>query len=94
MSERAKIKLFVNMNERGACAKIPLEKIKALSYRIGLYPVSSVSAAAQAVLSLFGTLKKTGSTQSCADSLYSIVQLWDDMGLKEETEKYLPLYKK
>ena len=94
VSERAKIKLLVNMNERGACAKIPMEKIKALSYRIGLYPVSSVSVAAQAVLSLFETMKKTGSTQSCAESLYSITQLWDDMGLKDQTEKYLPLYKK
>ena len=89
---QAKIPLLINMNEKGACAKIPLEQIKALNYRIGLYPVASVTAAAQAYCNLFRTIHETGSTLGYVDSMYSIKQLMNDMGLQDLTDTYLPLY--
>lgn len=74
VAAQAKIPLLINMNEKGACAKIPLEQIKALNYRIGLYPVASVTAAAQAYCNLFRTIHETGSTLGYVDSMYSIKQ--------------------
>lgn len=92
VAAQAKIPLLINMNENGACAKIPLEQIKALNYRIGLYPVASVTAAAQAYCNLFRTIHETGSTLGYVDSMYSIKQLMNDMGLQDLTDTYLPLY--
>ena len=92
VAAQAKIPLLINMNEKGACAKIPLEQIKALNYRIGLYPVASVTAAAQAYCNLFRTIHETGSTLGYVDSMYSIKQLMNDMGLQDLTDTYLPLY--
>ena len=92
VAAQAKIPLLINMNEKGACAKIPLEQIKALNYRIGLYPVASVTAAAQAYCDLFRTIHETGSTLGYVDSMYSIKQLMNDMGLQDLTDTYLPLY--
>lgn len=92
VAAQAKIPLLINMNEKGACAKVPLEQIKALNYRIGLYPVASVTAAAQAYCDLFRTIHETGSTLGYVDSMYSIKQLMNDMGLQDLTDTYLPLY--
>lgn len=92
VAAQAKIPLLINMNEKGACVKIPLEQIKALNYRIGLYPVASVTAAAQAYCDLFRTIHETGSTLGYVDSMYSIKQLMNDMGLQDLTDTYLPLY--
>lgn len=92
VAAQAKIPLLINMNEKGACATIPLEQIKALNYRIGLYPVASVTAAAQAYCDLFRTIHETGSTLGYVDSMYSIKQLMNDMGLQDLTDTYLPLY--
>ena len=92
VAAQAKIPLLINMNEKGACAKVPLEQIKALNYRIGLYPVAPVTAAAQAYCDLFRTIHETGSTLGYVDSMYSIKQLMNDMGLQDLTDTYLPLY--
>ena len=54
--------------------------------------VASVTAAAQAYCNLFRTIHETGSTLGYVDSMYSIKQLMNDMGLQDLTDTYLPLY--
>lgn len=92
VSERAKIKLMVNMNEKGVCADVDLEKIKKMNYQIGLYPVSTMAVAAKALHTLLHTLKQTGSTKDCRAQMYNPVEVYNMMGLGSLTEKYLGMY--
>lgn len=92
VSEKARIKLLINMNEKGVCADVDLEKIKRMNYRIGLYPVSAMAVAAKAFDTLFHTLQQTGSTRDCRSQMYNPVDVYNMMGLNSLTEEYLGMY--
>lgn len=92
VSEKAKIRLMINMNEKGVCADVDLEKIKRMNYQIGLYPVSTMAAAAEAFYTLLHTLRQTGSTKDCRSRMCHPVDIYNMMGLNSLTEEYSGLY--
>lgn len=85
-------KLLINMNEKGAAANLPIERIKALGYRIGLFPVSAMAASAKAVEAVFSDLMSHESTASQRDNMSNPADVYNMMGLNALTEKNLRLY--
>lgn len=92
IAEEAEIPLMINMNEKGVAANLPIDEVKELGYRIGLYPVSAMAVAANAMHDLFVDLKATATTLKHRDHMYNPVKVYNSMGLQSLTDKYLPLY--
>lgn len=84
--------LLANMNEKGFCASLAPQLIRDLGFKAGLFPVSSMAAAALAMERIFQTLKTEGTTAALADSLYPVTELYDRFGLGRLTRTYGSLY--
>ena len=70
VSDEAKIPLMVNLNEKGFVGgNVPIEEVKALNYSIGLFPISSMLAAAQGMIEVLGALADQGSTLGVRDKM-------------------------
>lgn len=94
VAQGAKIKLLVNMNERGVAANIPIGEIKELGYRIGLYPVSTMAIAAKSMYDMLCNLMETEDTLKYREQMFNPMDVYNMMGLTDLTEKYLKLYDK
>lgn len=92
VSGRAKAKLLLNLNEKGFCGSVPIEQIKALNYRIGLFPISTMLAAAQGMIRVMEALRQDGSTLSVRDLMCSPPVVHNMMGLKELSDEYIKFY--
>lgn len=93
VSREAKAKLLVNLNEKGFCGGVPIETIKSLNYRIGLFPISTMLAAAQGMIGVMEALKRDGSTLSARELMCNPPVVHNMMGLKALSEKYSRYYK-
>lgn len=69
LSAQANLPLMINLNEKGFCGSLPTEQIKKLNYCIGLFPISSMLAAAKGMMNVLGVLAKKGSTLSARDAM-------------------------
>jgi len=92
VASNAKIKLLVNMNERGAAANLPVEHIKSLGYRVGLFPVSAMAVAAKSMYDLFANLFEQESTLKDREKMFNPVEVYNMMGLGTLTEEYIKMY--
>lgn len=92
VARESKIKLLVNMNEKSVAANMPIEKIKELDYKIGLYPVSTMAVAAKSVYNLLVDLIKDENTLKHRDNMFNPVEVYNMMGLDSLTEEYNKLY--
>jgi len=92
VAKESKIKLLVNMNEKGVAAKVPIEYIKELGYKIGLYPVSTMAIAAKAMYDMLCNLMEEESTLKYREQMFNPVDVYNMMGLTSLTEEYSKLY--
>ena len=94
VSEESKIKLMINLNEKGFPASLSYDELMEFNYKLGLYPMSSVLSAAFAVESVFEDLITNKSTLKSRDRMvYPALKLYNLMGLEEVTEEYSKYYK-
>ena len=94
ISDEAAIPLMVNLNEKGFVGgNVPIEEVKALRYSIGLFPISSMLAAAQGMIEVMGALADRGSTLSARDKMTDPpTRIHNMMGQTALVEKYAPYY--
>lgn len=94
ISDEAAIPLMVNLNEKGFVGgNVPIEEVKALRYSIGLFPISSMLAAAQGMIEVMGALADRGSTLSVRDKMTDPpTRIHNMMGQTALVEKYTPYY--
>lgn len=94
VSERSKVPLMVNMNEKGFVGgNVPTEQVKALNYSIGLFPISSMLAASQGMIDVLGTLADKGTTLTVRDKMTNPpTRIHNMMGQSSLVEKYEPYY--
>ena len=94
ISDEAAIPLMVNLNEKGFVGgNVPIEEVKALRYSIGLFPISSMLAAAQGMNEVMGALADRGSTLSVRDKMTDPpTRIHNMMGQTALVEKYAPYY--
>lgn len=88
----AKVKLLVNMNEKGIAANLPIGKIKNLNYKIGLYPVSTMAVAAKSMYDMLKDLMNDENTLKHRNHMYNPVEVYDMMGLSSLTNEYSQMY--
>lgn len=93
VAEKAKVKLLINMNEKGAAANVPIDLIKRLGYKIGLFPVSTMATAAKAMSDMLADMFKDESTAKHRANMFNPVEIYNMMGLDSLTEEALKLYK-
>ena len=96
VSDEAKIPLMVNLNEKGFVGgNVPIEEVKALNYSIGLFPISSMLAAAQGMIEVLGALADQGSTLGVRDKMTDPpTKIHRMMGQFKQKKKYAPYYDK
>ncbi|HLR33953.1 MAG TPA: isocitrate lyase/phosphoenolpyruvate mutase family protein [Tissierellales bacterium] len=92
VAKKSKIKLLINMNEKGVAANLPIEDIKKLGYRIGLYPVSTMAIAAKSMYDMLCDLIEDEHTLKHRDKMFNPVEVYNMMGLSTLTEEYLKMY--
>ena len=94
ISDEAAIPLMVNLNEKGFVGgNVPIEEVKDLRYSIGLFPISSMLAAAQGMIEVMGALADRGSTLSVRDKMTDPpTRIHNMMGQTALVEKYAPYY--
>lgn len=94
ISDEARIPLMVNLNEKGFVGgNVPIEQVKALRYTIGLFPISSMLAAAQGMIEVLGALADQGSTLGVRDKMTDPpTRIHRMMGQFSLVEKYAPYY--
>lgn len=94
VSEKAAIPLMVNLNEKGFCGGLPTGQIRDLNYRIGLFPISSMLAAAKGMIDVLGELARTDSTLAVRSRMVDPpVTVHNMMGQASLVEKYAPYYR-
>lgn len=95
VAHEANIPLMVNLNEKGFVGgQVPPEKVKALGFQIGLFPISAMLAASQGMFDVLGELAKTGSTLNVRDKMTNPpTRVHAMMGQFSLVEKYAPYYK-
>jgi len=94
VSAEAKIPLMVNLNEKGFVGGLPIDRVTKLNYSIGLFPISSMLAAAQGIIDVMGSLANTGSTLTVREKMTNPpTKIHNMMGQKFLTEKYGAYYK-
>ena len=76
-----KAPLLLNLIEGGKTPLITLEEAKQLGFKIILYPVSALLAAAKAVLEVFRHLREKGTTIGVLDRLMSFEEFESVVGL-------------
>jgi 2-methylisocitrate lyase-like PEP mutase family enzyme len=64
------VPLIANMVEGGRTPVLGKARLEALGYRIAIYPVTGLLAAAKALERAYGALKETGSSEGRKDDLY------------------------
>ena len=95
ISKEADIPLMVNLNEKGFVGGLPTEQVKTLNYEIGLFPISSMLAAAQGMIEVLGALSKQGTTLSVRDKMTNPpTKIHQMMGQFSLVETYTPYYEK
>lgn len=94
VSAEAKIPLMVNLNEKGFVGGLPIDQVTQLNYSIGLFPISSMLAAAQGMIDVMGALASTGSTLGVREKMTNPpTKIHNMMGQNSLTEKYGAYYK-
>lgn len=86
------VKLLINMNEKGAAARVPIQQIKSLGYKIGLFPVSSMAVAAKSMYDMLSDLMTQESTISYRDKMLNPTDIYNMVGLTSLTESAQKLY--
>lgn len=71
VAENSKVKLMINLNEKGFSYNVDINTIMNLGFKIGLYPVSTMRAAKSAMNYTLGLIKNEGSTIKMKDYLLS-----------------------
>lgn len=92
VSREARAGLLVNLNEKGFCGSVAIEKIREMNYRIGLFPISTMLAAAQGLIEVMGALARDGSTLAVRDRMCNPPVVHNMMGLKSLADEYLGYY--
>ena len=94
VAKQSRIELLVNMNEKGVAANLPIEDIKELGYKIGLYPVSTMAIAAKSMYDMLCNLMEEENTLKYRDKMFNPIEIYNMMGLTSLTEKYSKMYNK
>jgi 2-methylisocitrate lyase-like PEP mutase family enzyme len=73
-----------NMIEGGRTPVLPREELAALGFQLILYPLSALFAAAQAIASVYQTLRDSGTTRPRTDQLMTFAAFNDLIGVEEK----------
>jgi methylisocitrate lyase len=66
--------------------------LAAVGVAMALYPLSAFRAMSAAALSVYETLKKEGTQQSCVESMQTRMELYDVLGYQEYEDKLDALF--
>ena len=93
VSENARVPLLINLNEKGFCGGLPINEILKYSFSVGLFPISSVSAAAQGMIRVLGELSESGSTVNIRELMTDPpTRVHEMMGEKRLAEQFSAYY--
>lgn len=92
LSNEAQIPLLINLNEKGFCSTIETKLLERLGYKVGLYPVSVLSAAAYSMRNVLATIHQQHTTVPLHDQMYPIAQLYNEFGLNSLTQHFSSFY--
>lgn len=93
VSDEAKIKLMINLNEKGFAGGLSQEEIRQFNFKVGLYPISTMLAAAKGITDVMQVLESDGSTLRARDNMVDPPSIiYNMMGLTSLAERYQPLY--
>jgi 2-methylisocitrate lyase-like PEP mutase family enzyme len=86
------VPLLANMADGGRTPILPKERLEALGYRIAIFPVTGMLAAAKALERVYGVLKQKGSSDTLAPDLYGFGDFTRLIGFEQvwEFEKRWP----
>ena len=84
VGRRAPAPTVANMVERGRTPALTRDELAALGFRMVLYPVSGLYAAAQALEAVYGRLRDDGTTAGAADRLMAFDRFNDLLGIDEK----------
>lgn len=85
--------LLINMNEKGYPANFSIEYMEDKGFKLAIFPVSSIAAAAKGIYEVMKILKTTKSTLGARDKMLEVLDLYDFVGLEkfhQLEKKYLP----
>jgi 2-methylisocitrate lyase-like PEP mutase family enzyme len=86
------VPLIANMVEGGRTPVLPRARLQELGYRIAIFPVTGLLAAARALEKAYGALKETGSSDAVSRDLYGFDRFCRLAGFEQvwEFEKRWP----
>jgi methylisocitrate lyase len=85
--------LIINLNENGFAASLSIEEIKAMGYRFGLYPVSTLQLSAGIYDKFFSLLKAEKSSMKMVGQMFPAPKLQNVFGKERLVKKYQTYYK-
>ena len=77
------VPLIANMVEGGKTPVLPAQQLEALGYRIAIFPVAGLLAAAASLESIYRTLEHDGSSVNAATPIYSFSEFAKLIGFEE-----------
>ena len=93
VAKKSSIPLLINMNEKGVAANEPIEDIKQMGYKVGMFPVSTMAIAAKSMYNMLSDLFVDENTLKYRDTMFNPVDVYNYMGLDSLTNEALELYK-
>lgn len=92
VAKNSKVKLLINMNEKSIASNLEINYLKKLGYKIGLYPVSAFSIAANSIKNVYETIINEGNTLKIRSNMYDILDLYSEMKLNEKVMRNIKYY--
>ena len=87
-----KVPVLANLTEFGKTPLFTTGELAAVGVAMALYPLSAFRAMSAAALSVYETLKKEGTQQSCVASMQTRMELYDVLGYQEYEDKLDALF--
>lgn len=92
-AKESRANLMVNLNENTFAATVDVEKVKAMGFKVGLFPISTLHVAAKSMYDVLSLLKEKGTTMGMKSQMLSYTEIMKMLNFYEDVEKYSALYK-
>ncbi len=81
-----KAPVMINMAEGAKTPLLTNRELQKLGYKLVIYPISSILAATQAIIDIYGVLKKEGTTAGAQDKMFLFHEFNEIIGVPEAYE--------
>lgn len=92
-TKESRANLMVNLNENTFAATVDIEKVKAMGFKVGLFPISTIHVAAKSMFDVLSLLKEKGTAMEMKSQMTSYTEMMKMFDFYDDVEKYSALYK-